>query len=306
MADASAVQMHADQLIVTLDTVRELVDKQFPEWRELPVSDVTSSGTVNAIFRIGGDLAARFPLHSGDVAATRHWLESEASAARELLGRTRFATPEVVALGEPGAGYPLPWSVQTWLPGVVAADNDPSGSVPFAHDMAEFISGVRSIDTMGRTFCGTNRGGNLQAHDAWMESCFDHSELLLDVPRMRRIWSDLRLLPRSAPDAMTHGDLTPANVLVCDGRLTGVIDVGGLGPADPALDLVGAWHLLGAAPRQALRTDLGCDDLEWDRGKAWAFEQAMGLIWYYAESNPVLSRIGRRTLERITADGPSR
>jgi aminoglycoside phosphotransferase (APT) family kinase protein len=98
---------------------------------------------------------------------------------------------------------------------------------------------------------------------------------------------------------MTHGDLIPGNVLVAKGRLVGVIDVGGLGPADPALDLVGAWHLLEAGPRQALREDLASDDLEWARGMAWAFEQAMGVIWYYAYSNPTMSHMGQRTLARI-------
>ena len=42
-------------------------------------------------------------------------------------------------------------------------------------------------------------------------------------------------------------------------------------------------------PRQVLRADLGCDDLEWERGRAWAFEQAMGLVWYYRDSNPAMS-----------------
>jgi aminoglycoside phosphotransferase (APT) family kinase protein len=101
---------------------------------------------------------------------------------------------------------------------------------------------------------------------------------------------------------MSHGDLIPGNVLVCGGRLTGILDVGGLGPADPALDLVAGWHLLEAGPRQVFRADLGCDDLEWERGKAWAFEQAMGAIWYYIESNPAMSRMGRRTIQRIQAD----
>ena len=27
----------------------------------------------------------------------------------------------------------------------------------------------------------------------------------------------------------------------------------------------------------------------------------MGLVWYYADSNPAMSRTGRRTLERIQA-----
>ncbi|GAA3465403.1 aminoglycoside phosphotransferase family protein [Saccharothrix longispora] len=300
------VQMHADQLTVALETVRGLVDEQFPRWRGLPVTGVASRGTVNAIFRIGDRLAARFPLRPGEVGSVRRWLESEAEAARELAGRTRFRTPEPVALGEPGTGYPLPWSVQTWLPGVVAAEEDPGESVAFAYDLAEFIRGVRAVDTRGRTFNGKGRGGDLRSRDAWMEICFENSGRLLDVPRLRREWNALRNLPRgTAGDRMTHGDLIPGNVLVSDGRLTGIIDVGGLGPADPALDLVGAWHLLEPGPRQAFRDVLGCDDLEWQRGKAWAFEQAMGAAWYYVESNPAMSEMGQRTLARILADTSS-
>ncbi len=294
--------MHAGQLRVSAGAVRALVDEQFPQWQGLPVRRVAAHGTVNAIFRIGDRLAARFPLQPTDADSARRWLESEAEAARELAGRTRFPTPEPVALGEPGAGYPLPWSVQTWLPGVVATDEDPAGSAAFAHDLAEFISGVRAIGKGGRAFSGKGRGGDLRSHDAWMETCFGHSERFLDVPRLRQMWAVMRNLPRgTAGDVMTHGDLISGNVLVSSGRLAGVLDVGGLGPADPALDLVGAWHLLDAGPRQALRGDLRCGDLEWERGKAWAFEQAMGLVWYYAGSNPAMSQLGRRTLKRIAA-----
>jgi hypothetical protein len=35
----------------------------------------------------------------------------------------------------------------------------------------------------------------------------------------------------------------------------------------------------------------------------WAFEQALGAVWYYAESNPAMSWTCRRTLERIEASG---
>lgn len=296
--------MHPDQLTVSLPMVRRLVDEQFPVWSAMPVVGVGRAGTVNAIFRIGDRLAARFPLRAGDPDDVRRWLGSEAAASSELLGRTRFPTPAPVALGEPGAGYPLPWSVQTWLPGVPATDEDPAGSVAFAGDLAELIQDLRAIDTDGRTFRGTNRGGDLRAHDAWMEVCFQHSTEVLDVPALRRVWAGMRDLPRVAPDVMTHGDLTPNNLLVREGRLAGVIDVGGFGPADPALDLVAAWHLLDAGPRQVLRDHLAADDLEWDRGRAWAFEQAMGLVWYYRETNPVMSALGRRTLQRITDTSP--
>lgn len=291
---------------MSIDLVQELVDDQFPEWASLPISPVRSEGTVNAIFRIGDELAARFPLRTGEVEATRRWLRSEAEAARELLGSTRFAVPEPVAIGEPGASYPLPWAVQTWVAGTTASQEDPSMSTGFAHDLAEFLEQVRAIDLRGRSFAGAGRGGDLRSHDEWMEVCFEQSEQLLDVPRLRRLWTRFRELPRVSPDVMTHGDLIPGNVLVSDGRLAGILDVGGLGPADPALDLVGGWHLLDAKRRQLFRDDLRCDELEWERGKAWAFEQAMGAVWYYLESNASMGRMGRRTLERIFADESSR
>ena len=296
--------MHPDQLVLGAATVRELVASQFPQWADLPVREVDSEGTVNALFRIGSDLVARFPLRPADVDATRESLTAEAAAARELLGRTPFATPEPIAIGEPGPGFPLPWSVQTWITGATASNVDPGDSMAFAGDLAAFIRAVRSIDTRGRTFCGSGRGGRLEAHDGWMNECFAHSEKLFDVPVLRRMWAALRELPRTAPDVMTHGDLIPGNVLVSDGRLAGVLDVGGLGPADPALDLVAGWHLLEEAPRRALREQLGSDDIEWERGKAWAFEQATGAAWYYSETNEHMSRMGRRTVARILADGP--
>jgi aminoglycoside phosphotransferase (APT) family kinase protein len=294
--------MHTDQLAVSPETVRALVHEQFPEWALLPITAVSSEGTVNAIFRIGDRLVARFPLRSGDVDETRRTLVAEADAARELGRHTRFPVPAPAALGRPGPGYPLPWSVQTWLPGATATAEDGGASAGFAHDLAELIADVRGIDTRGRTFPGHGRGGDLRSQDAWMETCFRHSEHLLDVPRLRRLWGRLRELPRAAPDVMNHGDLVPGNVLVSSGRLAGVLDVGGLTPADPALDLVGAWHLLDAGVRPLLRTQLGCDDLEWERGKAWAFAQAMGLVWYYLDSNPSMSGLGRRTLDRLLED----
>jgi aminoglycoside phosphotransferase (APT) family kinase protein len=297
--------MHPGQLAISPGTVRELVDAQFPQWRALAIRPVDSAGTVNAIFRIGDHLVARLPLEPDDPALVRRDLECEATAARELAGRTRFPTPEPVALGEPGAGYPLPWLVQTWLPGITATNEDPGGSAAFAQDLAEFISGMRGISTGGRTFRGSGRGGDLASHDAWMQTCFARSGQLVDVPRLRRMWDIFRELPHSGRgDVMSHGDLIPGNVLVSGGRLAGVLDVGGLGPADPALDLVAAWHLLKPGPRQVLRDDLRCDDLDWDRGKAWAFEQAMGAVWYYADSNIAMSRMGQRTLERIQTDTP--
>jgi aminoglycoside phosphotransferase (APT) family kinase protein len=100
---------------------------------------------------------------------------------------------------------------------------------------------------------------------------------------------------------MSHKDLIPANILIADGRLAGVLDTGGFGPADPALDLVVAWHALDVDARGMLREGLGCDDREWRRGAGWALVQALGLVWYYLDSNPGMAALGRSTIDRLLA-----
>jgi aminoglycoside phosphotransferase (APT) family kinase protein len=290
--------MHDEQLDVPSASVRLLV-AEHPAWADLAVTRLTTAATVHAVFRVGETLSARFPLQRREPAHARAALESEAEAAARFAAASPFPAPEPVALGEPGHGYPLPWSVQTWAPGGDASGDDLGASLSLADGLAALLAALRDVDTGGRRFPGTGRGGHLPDHDPWMELCLRRSVGLLDVAELREVWHHLRALPRVDEDAMTHGDLTPANVLVERGRLVGVIDTGGFAPADPALDLVSMWHLLDEAPRERVRQTLGCGDVQWLRGMAWAFEQALGLVWYYAGSNPTMSRCGRRTLDRI-------
>jgi aminoglycoside phosphotransferase (APT) family kinase protein len=238
--------MHPGQLAVSPAVVETLIAEQFPQWTGLPIQSVSGAGTVNAVFRVGEHVVARFPLEpSEDIETVRQALELEAAAAEGLRGRTPVTTPTPLGIGQPGVGYPLPWSVYTWLPGDPATADSCSQCDSFATDLAGFIKAVRTIDTRGRTYDGTGRGGDLGSHDGWIELCLSNSEGLLDVPSLRSIWDQIRLLPRGeAPDVMNHGDLIPPNILTLDGRLAGVLDVGGFKAADPALDLVSAWHLL--------------------------------------------------------------
>jgi len=294
--------MHDDQLSIDEHLVRELVAAQFPRWAGLPISRVEGDATVNAIFRIGDDLAARLPLRAHAVVDVDAWLRAEAAALDEFADASPFPAPRPVALGAPGRGYPLPWAVQTWLPGTVATPDGLADSTDLADDLGALIASLRAAPTRDRTFAGEGRGGDLRDHDDWMATCFRESERLLDVPALRGRWRALRALPRGGPDVMAHGDLHPANLLVRGDRLAGVLDAGGFGPADPALDLVAAWHLCEPPTRERIRDRLGSDDVEWARGAAWAFVQSMGLVWYYRASNPGMSRLGRGTLERIMSD----
>lgn len=113
----------------------------------------------------------------------------------ELAAASHYPTPLPVAIGEPGPGFPLPWSVQTWLPGAVATPNGLAGSSAFARDLASLLRSLRDAATNGRTFAGAGRGGHLPDSDDWMEVCFAESTGLLPVEALRRVWDDFVRFP---------------------------------------------------------------------------------------------------------------
>jgi len=293
--------MHADEVPVSLPAARALISAQFPQYCDLPVSPLPG-GTDHAIFRIGQDIAARFPRRLEEAEACRLRLEAEARALAELAACCPVPSPEPLGLSRPGDGYPMYWTLQTFLPGEVATPAGLAHSDRFADDIARLIASLRQVDTKERHFDGRGRGGGLTDHDAWIATCLENSRGLLDVTRLSALWERFRLLPPGGPDAMSHRDLIPGNLLVNGDRLAGVLDGGAFGPADPSLDLVACWHLFDAPRRARIRQSLGSDALEWQRGAAWAFAQAIGLVWYYEASNPGMAALGRSTLARLMDD----
>ncbi|MFE5776134.1 phosphotransferase [Brachybacterium sp. NPDC056505] len=207
------------------------------------------------------------------------------------------------------------------MPGIPATPRGIEHRATVSRQLAALIGALRDADPGERRFSGSGRGGRLADHDDWVSECLQRSEHLLPVDRLRRMWDRARSLPREDADVLCHGDLIPANLLVdgadgadgtdgADGadvtgtasRLVGVLDTGGFGPADPALDLVVAWHLLDAERRAVLREQLRASDLQWARGAAWALEQALGLVWYYERTLPAMADLGRTTLGRLLED----
>jgi len=70
------VKMHTDELDIDAAQVRRLLAAQFPQWAGLPIEPVVSAGTVNALFRLGQDMAVRLPrIHWAvkDVEKNHHW-----------------------------------------------------------------------------------------------------------------------------------------------------------------------------------------------------------------------------------------
>lgn len=275
-----------------------LIAEQFGDLSHLPVRRLASAGTVNALFRVGDDLVARFPFEP----VPAEEAQREADAMAEFAAVSPFPAPSAIGIGAPTDRYPSAWTLQTWIAGVPAAHEAFADSRTLVDDVVRLIAALRDLSTAGRSFDGRGRGGDLRDHDEWMSECLARSSRLLDVEQARALWSRVRELGSPDAVAMSHRDLIPPNLLVGRGRLLGVLDTGSFGPADRALDLVAAWHFFDAPCRARLRNALEVGETEWLRGAAWAFQQAMGLGWYYAVSNPTMSALGLSTVRRLLAD----
>ena len=103
-------------------------------------------------------------------------------------------------------------------------------------------------------------------------------------------------------EVWVHGDLLPGNLLVVAGRLSAVIDFGGLNVGDPACDLQPAWNVFAGSSRTRYRAELQVDDASWLRGRGWALYQAVSALPYYWDTNPGMIRQASHALTQVLAD----
>jgi aminoglycoside phosphotransferase (APT) family kinase protein len=288
-------RMHADQVDVTVEGVAGLVAEQFPQWRDLPVRAVASDGTVNALFRLGEEIVLRLPLQS----ARRNALIAEQDAARRIAPHVPLEVPTPLAIGEPGGGYPFPWAAYRWIPGAPAGAATVGDWSALARDLAAFVAALRGIDTGGRGWDGHGRGGPLRRLDGDVRSALSAAAHLTDAAGLARIWDRCLAAGAGAAPVWLHADLMPGNLLLRDGRLAAVIDLGAVTVGDPAVDLMPAWNLLPAGPRETYRRALGADDGTWERGRGWALMQAIVALPYYVDTNPAMAATARHTLDAL-------
>ncbi|GAA1753557.1 aminoglycoside phosphotransferase family protein [Streptomonospora arabica] len=309
-------KLHAGEPDIDDDLVHRMVARRFPRWAGLPVARVESSGTENAMFRLGTDMAVRLPRREGAADAVgleQRWLPY-------LAEHLPTAVPVPLGMGAPTAGFPWNWSVLRWLDGEnptvdglarAGAEADrgtaaPTGTgaadpVRLAEDLAAFITALRSVPTAGAPESG--RGGPLAERDRETRAAIDALHGTVDTRAATAVWeAALRLPDPAGASAWLHGDLSPGNVLVREGRLAAVIDFGGVGVGDPAADLIPAWNLLPAGAREPFRRAVGADRTAWQRARAWALSIALIQLPYYRATNPPLAANSRHVIGEVLAE----
>ncbi|MEU6666730.1 aminoglycoside phosphotransferase family protein [Streptomyces sp. NPDC046727] len=294
-------RMHADEIDLDAPLVHRLIARRFPEWAALPVRRLPSSGTENAVFRLGTDLVVRLPRRPSavpDVLHERRWLP-------RLGPLLPVAVPEPLGAGEADEDFPWPWSVYRWLEGrnpVAGAVEQPER---LAGDLGAFVRALRRIAP--RDVPPGYRSGPLRDRDEPTRAAIAELGGRVDTGAVTACWEQaLRAPEHSGPPVWAHGDLSPGNVLVDGGRLSAVIDFATAGAGDPAVDLIVAWNLLPATARDAFRKAVGADDAQWARGRGWALSVSLIQLPYYWDTNPALAENSRHVIAEILAEAGRR
>jgi aminoglycoside phosphotransferase (APT) family kinase protein len=289
-------RLHADEVDVDEELVRDLLADQLPRWADLPLRRAASSGTDNAIFRLGDDLVVRLPRIDWavpQIAKELRWL-------RRLAPHLPVAVPEPVAGGAPGRGYPHPWLVSRWLRGKDALAGSVVDWSRLAGEVAAFVVALQGVATGGPR--AGRRAGPLAPNEDATRRAILQLRGELDLELALAVWeAAVAADPWGGPPVWVHGDLLPGNVIVRDGGLAGIIDWSAAGLGDPACDVMLAWSLPPEA-RAAYRAALAVDDATWARARGWAVEQAVTFIRYYAETIPDGVAAARHRLDAVLAD----
>ena len=294
-----SMPLHDDEVSVDADLVGRLVASQFPQLAGLPVRRTRSTGTVNAIFRIGEQHYARMPL----VARWAGDLERELAWLPHLAPQLPLPVPRPVGRGAATAEYPLAWAVFEWMGGEPYAAGLLDEALA-AGDLARFVRALRSVARVGGEPAAGR--GRLTDLDVDTRAALDAADRLglVDGPAATAAWNRAIEVPPFRGDGAVwiHADLLPPNLLVHEGRLAAVIDFGSAGVGDPAADVIAAWTLFGPAGRSAFREALAVDDAMWERGRGYALTQAAMIVPYYVRSNPAFSAMACRTIAEVVAD----
>ena len=276
---------------------RRLVDAQFPQWAGLPLRRLDPAGSDHVIYRLGDELAVRLPRHPGAVGQA----EKELEWLPRLAPCLPLAIPVAAGLGAPAFGYPWAWAVSRWLDGEVATVEALAESTAAAVQLGEFLTALRSFAPAEvRALAGRPDLGvpPLAGRDRATRAAIAAVDGAFDGAAMTRLWDAALSLPFSGRvPVWVHGDFHTGNLLTSGGRISAVIDFGGLGLGDPACDLMVAFTLMSARSRAAFRATLDEDEATWTRGRGWALATGLNAYTSYAHAD---ARVAAQTSRQIT------
>ena len=289
----------AAEIEIDARQARQLLAAQHPDLADLPIVSI-ASGWDNHLLRLGDKLALRFPrrqLGAQLILNEQRWLP-------HLEERLPLAIPAPVRIGVAQFQYPWSWSVTPWIEGQTADLSPPDANQ--GERLAAFfeaLHGPAPTDAPHNPYRGMPLSERADAFADRLAKLQGKTDIL--DRRVHELWADALAAANDTAPTWIHGDLHPRNVLVENGRLTGVIDWGDLAQGDRACDLAAVWMLLPhpESRRRAIATCRSVSQASWRRARGWALLFAVILLSSGLVDDARMVAIAERTIARLW-EGP--
>lgn len=270
--------------------VKHLIEQQFPQWADLPINPVATSGWDNRTFHLGENMSMRLPSdaqYASQVEKEQYWLP-------KLQPYLPLMIPKPIAMGEPSKEYPWHWSIYQWLEGIAATNAHIDDHNIFARSLAKFLKALQQCDISGGPQADPQnfyRGGNLSVYDSDTRKAVSKIENINLAKKLMVIWENALASRWQYEPVWIHGDISVGNLLVNKGKLVAVIDFGQLAVGDPACDLAMYWTFLSGQSREIFREVLNLDDDTWDRARGWVLWKTLCAPIAGTDCNKILHEI---------------
>lgn len=258
--------------------IRDLLRRQarsLPDAQSLPLRRA-AVGWDCEMWRLGDQWAVRMPRRGAVISGIRHE-HLVLPPLAERLHTIGVGVPAPLVAGEPDAGFPWPWSVVPWFPGVAGTAVPRPLRGGWAERLADALAVIHCpapADLPPNPLRGVPLADRATSIAARLES-LDRSPGITDdvVSVLSRRWSEGLAAPvwTGAP-VMIHGDLHPANLVAEAATLTALVDFIDVAPGDPAYDLAVAWLAFDDVGRRRFieGTRGRYDPATWTRARGWA------------------------------------
>ncbi|WP_315941264.1 aminoglycoside phosphotransferase family protein [Deinococcus sp. Marseille-Q6407] len=198
--------------------------------------------------------------------------------------------------------YPWNWSICPWLPGKHPQAGQSSHPQGLTSDLAGFFQALHRQPAPAEA-PAAGRGGPVRLRDEDVREVIQELGARVNGRAVLRAWDAVMESPDwSGPPVWIHGDPLGGNLLTQAGRLSAVIDFGGLGVGDPAADFLGAWQLFTPFQRRSYRQLSGVDEATWQRARGWALSVALFALPYYWDTAPSIRERSQQMIAQVLLD----
>lgn len=283
---------------INTELTQKLILEQFPEYGSLPITSVESQGHDNRTFHLGDEMLIRMPSD----AQYAMKVAKEQDLLPKLASHLSVDIPVPIKMGHPSQDYPYPFSVYKWLEGrsINLIDKKAIDLEKLAFDIAKFLKELQAIKDVEGPSPGQHnwwRGDHTSVYDKDAREQITKLAGIIDSDKAMDLWIRALNTKWKKDPVWMHGDFAIGNILMKNGKLSAIIDFGGMGMGDPACDLVIAWVFLSGKSRDIFINEMNLDEDTWERAKAWALWKATFVLCELDNKNSDEAIEQRRIIE---------